>query len=93
MIFSCCVDEIAAQHASTNCLVHYGDACLSEPPEKLPVRYVFGKFPIDLDDYRTRLATLVKQETENSPKMCLLYDSSFSYCSSKCVYFFWFHLA
>jgi diphthamide biosynthesis protein 2 len=25
----CCVDEVAAEHFSADCLVHYGPACLS----------------------------------------------------------------
>jgi diphthamide biosynthesis protein 2 len=26
---SCCVDEVAAEHADADCIVHYGRACLS----------------------------------------------------------------
>jgi len=26
---SCCVDEIAAEHADADCIIHYGRACLS----------------------------------------------------------------
>uniref|UniRef100_A0A1I7XQW6 2-(3-amino-3-carboxypropyl)histidine synthase subunit 2 n=1 Tax=Heterorhabditis bacteriophora TaxID=37862 RepID=A0A1I7XQW6_HETBA len=38
--FFCCVDEIAAAHASCDAIIHYGDACLSVPTEKVPVKWV-----------------------------------------------------
>ncbi|KAI0710920.1 diphthamide biosynthesis protein [Earliella scabrosa] len=45
---SCCVDEVAAQHVDADALVHYGHACMSQT-SRLPVIYVFGKKPIDVD--------------------------------------------
>jgi len=39
---SCCVDEVAAQHANCDLIVHYGFSCLSRT-RRLPVRYVFGR--------------------------------------------------
>ncbi|CAJ0631521.1 12653_t:CDS:10 [Entrophospora sp. SA101] len=45
---SCCVDEVAAQHVDSDVIVHYGHSCLS-PTSRLPVIYVFGKEPIDVD--------------------------------------------
>lgn len=44
---SCCVDEVAAEHASAEAVVHYGPACLS-PCRKLPVLHVFGRQPLDV---------------------------------------------
>ncbi|EWC46306.1 hypothetical protein DRE_04477 [Drechslerella stenobrocha 248] len=44
---SCCVDEIAAEHAAADCIVHYGRACLS-PTTRLPVLHVFTTLPLDL---------------------------------------------
>ncbi|OXB68500.1 hypothetical protein ASZ78_000437 [Callipepla squamata] len=44
---SCCVDEVAAEHASAGAVVHYGPACLS-PCRKLPVLHVFGRQPLDV---------------------------------------------
>ncbi|KIH48669.1 hypothetical protein ANCDUO_21258 [Ancylostoma duodenale] len=35
---SCCVDEVAAAHASCDAIVHYGDACLSALTENIPVK-------------------------------------------------------
>ncbi|KAK6519468.1 Diphthamide biosynthesis protein 2 [Arthrobotrys megalospora] len=44
---SCCVDEVAAEHAEADCIVHYGRACLS-PTIRLPVLHVFTTLPLDL---------------------------------------------
>ncbi|CCG84954.1 protein of unknown function [Taphrina deformans PYCC 5710] len=46
---SCCVDEVAAEHVNADALIHYGRSCLS-PTNKLPIIYVFGKLPLDLED-------------------------------------------
>ncbi|GIY90405.1 2-(3-amino-3-carboxypropyl)histidine synthase subunit 2 [Caerostris extrusa] len=46
---SCCVDEIAAEHASAEAIVHFGHSCLS-PTNRLPVLYIFGKQMIDTQD-------------------------------------------
>jgi diphthamide biosynthesis protein 2 len=43
---SCCVDEIAAEHADADAVVHYGRSCLS-PTSRLPVIYVFTKHQLD----------------------------------------------
>ncbi|NXM29459.1 DPH2 synthase, partial [Oxyruncus cristatus] len=44
---SCCVDEVAAEHAGAEAVLHYGPACLS-PCGKLPVLHVFGQQPLDV---------------------------------------------
>ncbi|XP_057281823.1 2-(3-amino-3-carboxypropyl)histidine synthase subunit 2 [Pezoporus wallicus] len=44
---SCCVDEVAAEHACAEAVLHYGPACLS-PCRKLPVLHIFGKQPLDI---------------------------------------------
>ncbi|KAG5637479.1 hypothetical protein H0H81_004450 [Sphagnurus paluster] len=41
---TCCVDEVAAQHADADALVHYGHACMTQT-SRLPVIYVFGQKP------------------------------------------------
>ncbi|KAK3317720.1 putative diphthamide synthesis protein-domain-containing protein [Cercophora scortea] len=43
---SCCVDEIAAEHADADVVVHYGRSCLS-PTSRLAVIYVFTKHTLD----------------------------------------------
>ncbi len=45
---ACCVDEIAAEHASADVVVHYGRSCLS-PTSRLPVLYVFTQHALDID--------------------------------------------
>ncbi|XP_068808984.1 2-(3-amino-3-carboxypropyl)histidine synthase subunit 2 isoform X1 [Struthio camelus] len=45
---SCCVDEVAAEHAGAEALVHYGPACLS-PCGRLPVLHIFGRQPLDVE--------------------------------------------
>ena len=45
---SCCVDQVAADHLSSDVVVHYGRSCLS-PNTRIPVINVFGKMPIDVD--------------------------------------------
>ncbi|KAK6358587.1 Diphthamide biosynthesis protein 2 [Orbilia blumenaviensis] len=44
---SCCVDEVAAEHANADCIVHYGRACLS-PTSRLPVIHIFTTLPLDI---------------------------------------------
>ena len=45
---ACCVDEVAAEHADADVVVHYGRACLS-PTSRLPVIYVFTRQPLSRD--------------------------------------------
>ncbi|ORX82814.1 diphthamide biosynthesis protein [Anaeromyces robustus] len=45
---SCCVDEVAAEHVNSDLIIHYGHSCLSRTT-RVPVKYVFGNFPIDTD--------------------------------------------
>ncbi|KAF3906268.1 hypothetical protein ABW20_dc0102611 [Dactylellina cionopaga] len=44
---SCCVDEIGAEHADADCIVHYGRACLS-PTNRLPVLHIFTTLPLEI---------------------------------------------
>lgn len=82
---SCCVDEVAAQHVDADLIVHYGHACLSQP-SRLPVVYVFGKKPIDVDDCVDQLGqcltTQLQQDTisnnNNGPTVLLRYDVGYS---------------
>ncbi|KAG5990138.1 hypothetical protein E4U43_004353 [Claviceps pusilla] len=43
---ACCVDEIAAEHADSDVVVHYGRSCLS-PTSRLPVIYVYTSRKLD----------------------------------------------
>lgn len=43
---ACCVDEVAAEHADAEVVVHYGRSCLS-PTSRLPVIYVYTSRELD----------------------------------------------
>jgi len=43
---ACCVDEVAAKHLGADSVVHYGHTCL-QPTASLPVKYVFGRLPLN----------------------------------------------
>lgn len=43
---ACCVDEVAAEHADAQVVVHYGRTCLS-PTSRLPVVYVYTRRELD----------------------------------------------
>ena len=43
---ACCVDEVAAEHADADVVVHYGRTCLS-PTSRLPVIYVYTRHKLD----------------------------------------------
>lgn len=45
---SCCVDEVAAEHADAEVAVHYGRTCLS-PTSRLPVIYIYTTHKLDHD--------------------------------------------
>ncbi|SJL06508.1 related to Diphthamide biosynthesis protein 2 [Armillaria ostoyae] len=65
---SCCVDEVASQHVDATAIVHYGHATY-----RLPVMYVFGKKPIDLDDCIEKLANMVP-ESQDRVFVVISYD-------------------
>lgn len=77
------MDEVAAQHVDADAMVHYGHACLSQcvrlllQPDigltfgsrtyRLPVIYVFGKKPIDVDDCVSSFVNVINR-TELPPR-------------------------
>ncbi|KAJ7915659.1 putative diphthamide synthesis protein-domain-containing protein [Mycena leptocephala] len=70
---SCCVDEVAAQHVDADAMVHYGHACMSQT-SRLPVIYVYGKKPIDVEDCSQRLAGIFE-----GTSVLLRYDVSYAH--------------
>ncbi|GMS86733.1 hypothetical protein PENTCL1PPCAC_8908, partial [Pristionchus entomophagus] len=72
---SCCVDEVAARHASCDAIVHYGDACLSALTQKIPVRYVLGRFPLDAEAFTAALSSVAFTEDP----IVLLTDTQYTY--------------
>ena len=71
---SCCVDEVAAEHFSADCIIHFGHACLS-PTNRLPVLYVFGQSEIDIEDCVKKFSSLYSSEDN----VVLMYDTGYSY--------------
>ncbi|GMR38991.1 hypothetical protein PMAYCL1PPCAC_09186, partial [Pristionchus mayeri] len=72
---SCCVDEVAARHASCDAIVHYGDACLSALTQKIPVRYVLGRFSVD----EKAFASAIAAANLTADPLVLLTDSQYAY--------------
>ncbi|KAI9207314.1 diphthamide biosynthesis protein 2 [Polychytrium aggregatum] len=74
---SCCVDEVAAQHASADFIVHYGRACLS-PTSRIPVQYVFGKEPVEADHCVAELRKHIPDTSQPIIMMCdVVYHHAF----------------
>ena len=76
---ACCVDEVAAEHVDADCIVHYGDACLS-PTTRLPVIYVFGRRDLDLD--------VLRDKTSHLTRVLLMCDVSYNHVKSDIISLF-----
>ena len=70
LCFSCCVDEVAAEHYKADSLIHYGRSCLSAT-QRLPLRYVFSHQPLDVTDCVSNFTRLVD---DPSQPVILIYD-------------------
>ncbi|KAI1432554.1 diphthamide biosynthesis protein-like protein [Xylaria sp. CBS 124048] len=70
---SCCVDEIAAEHADADAVVHYGRACLS-PTARLPVLHVFTRQELDYDAVAE---SFVKEFPSTEAKVIIMADVMF----------------
>lgn len=78
---SCCVDEVAAQHLTADCIVHYGRTCLSATTS-IPVIYVFGNAPIEVDDCVQQLSDRIAG-VDPAKTVAMLYEPRFHHASSK----------
>lgn len=67
---ACCVDEVAAEHADAEVVVHYGRACLSAT-SKLPVVYVYTRREMDQD---ATLREFERQFPERGSKVVVAAD-------------------
>ncbi|MBN3302346.1 DPH2 synthase, partial [Amia calva] len=67
---SCCVDEVAAEHIGADGIIHYGRACLS-PSRRLPLMYVFGRRPVDLQKCASSFRELYPDKDSH---VVILYD-------------------
>ncbi|KAI1333896.1 putative diphthamide synthesis protein-domain-containing protein [Xylariaceae sp. FL0016] len=70
---SCCVDEIAAEHANADGVVHYGRACLS-PTSRLSVVHVFTKQKLD---YNAVADAFTKEFADKAEKVVIMADVMF----------------
>lgn len=88
-LYSCCVDEVAAQHYNADAIIHYGRSCLSQPV-KMPVLFVYGRQPLDIADCAHSFALLFPDESSN---IIIMYDTVYAYACGKkstysiCLYF------
>ncbi|RYP93276.1 hypothetical protein DL770_000651 [Monosporascus sp. CRB-9-2] len=70
---ACCVDEIAAEHADADGVVHYGRACLS-PTSRLPVLHIFTRQKLH---YEAVAEEFEREFPEKSEKVVLMADVMF----------------
>lgn len=66
------MDEVAAKHYHVDAIVHYGHACLSPSPGKLPVYFVLGRRPVSADALIAEVSIRIGDETQ---PVLLLYDT------------------
>ena len=69
--FSCCVDEVAAQHVSGDSIIHFGLACLS-PVTLASVLYVFPKEDLNVTKFYKELKAV-----HSTGLVLILYDVRF----------------
>lgn len=69
------MDEVAAEHIGADCIVHYGRSCLS-PSTRLPLMYVFGKRPINIQECAMAFRELYPDRQSH---VIILYDVTYSY--------------
>ncbi|KAI6127183.1 diphthamide biosynthesis protein [Pisolithus sp. B1] len=81
---SCCVDEVAAQHVDADLMVHYGHACLSQT-SRLPVIYVFGRKPINVDSCVKRILDVIASIVKSLPSVLIRHDVAYSYRAGEIV--------
>ncbi|KAI2627906.1 diphthamide biosynthesis protein [Hypomontagnella submonticulosa] len=70
---ACCVDEIAAEHADADGVVHYGRACLS-PTSRLSVVHVFTRQKLD---FSAVAEAFEKEFPEKTEKVVIMADVMF----------------
>ena len=70
---ACCVDEIAAEHANADVVVHYGRSCLS-PTSRLRVIYVFTKHKLDHENV---VAAFEEQHPDKASNVVLMADVTY----------------
>ncbi|VDM09211.1 unnamed protein product [Wuchereria bancrofti] len=72
---SCCVDLIAAEQCGADCIVHYGDSCMSEIVSRIPTRFVFGDVSIEWEKLEK---AVYEYKDKFEPNCCLLFDAIYA---------------
>eukprot|EP00945_MAST-04E_sp_MAST-4E-sp1_P008209 g8209.t1 len=81
----CCVDEVNAEHLGADAIAHYGPSCL-QPTSRLPVRYVFGKSPINVADCVGKCVFHCKaMDTVKVTSVLFLHDVEYAYAMEAVV--------
>lgn len=70
---SCCVDEIAAEHADAQVVVHYGRTCLS-PTSRIPAIYVYTSHALD---HTQVIEQFQKEFTDKDSKVVIMADLTY----------------
>ena len=78
---SLAVDEVAAEHASAQCVVHYGHASLS-PVNRLPAFFVFPALPVDEDALCEHVAGMM---SSCDRLVLVLLDLAYVHCRQRLV--------
>ena len=73
---ACCVDEIAAEHANADVVVHYGRSCLSLT-SRIPVIYCFTCPPLGQEDVALAFENAFPDREQ---KTILMADLPYQYC-------------
>lgn len=70
----CCIDEVAAEHANSDLVIHFGDACLN-PVGKVKAAYVLGKPQFDLHLFREAFR---EKYPDKSTKVVIMADAPYT---------------
>ncbi|XP_077548866.1 diphthamide biosynthesis 2 [Haemaphysalis longicornis] len=73
---SCCIDEVAAEHVSSDCVIHFGHSCLSVP-SRLPVLYVFGRLPCSVEGLAEAVQGVLP---DPDARVVVLFDTQYDHC-------------
>ncbi|XP_010418633.1 PREDICTED: diphthamide biosynthesis protein 2-like [Camelina sativa] len=72
---SCCIDEVGALHIDADCVVHYGQTCLS-PTSVLPAFFVFGKASINVSSC---VKHLIDSASQSDKPIMILYGLEYAH--------------
>ena len=73
--YSCCVDEVAAEHYQADSIIHFGATCLS-PTQRLPVLYVLCCQPVDIVHAADQVRAVC---TDSAARLILMADTMYQH--------------